>query len=112
MIKNSPILRTLLRAHLRDHRIDVVHLHSEFGLAAAAVDVAADLGLPVVHTVHTFFWQTDFPAQRALATATDRFHGWLTGWSRDHPPIALADRAGRCRPAHADLAGRPPGRPW
>jgi glycosyltransferase involved in cell wall biosynthesis len=63
-------------------------------LAAAAVDVAGELGLPVVHTVHTFFWQTDFPAQRALGAAAGRFHGWLTGWSRDDPPDGLADRAG------------------
>ncbi len=93
VIKNSADLRARLRTWFRDHRIDVVHVHSELGLAAAAIDIAEELGLPVVHTVHTFFWQTAFPAQRALAAATHRFHGWLTGWPRDDPP-RLADRAG------------------
>lgn len=92
VIKNSAEVRDRLRTWLDDHRIDVVHLHSEFGLAAAAIDVAASLGLPVVHTVHTFFWQTTVPAQRALAAAVGRFHRWLTGWPREDPPTRLADR--------------------
>jgi glycosyltransferase involved in cell wall biosynthesis len=33
-----------------------VHLQTEFGLAHAAVTAARQLGLPVVHTVHTFYW--------------------------------------------------------
>ncbi|WP_152361485.1 glycosyltransferase [Microlunatus speluncae] len=94
VITNSAELRSRLRAWFREHRIEMVHLHSEFGLAAAAVDVAGELGLPVVHSVHTFFWQSDFPAQRALAAAVDRFHGRLTGWPRDRPTAVLADRPG------------------
>jgi glycosyltransferase involved in cell wall biosynthesis len=94
VIRNSPALRARLRSWLRDHRTEVVQLHSEFGLAAAAVDVAGELGLPVVHTVHTFFWQTGLPAQRVLGAAVERFHRWLTGWPQDVPPAGLADRAG------------------
>ncbi|MFC7624734.1 glycosyltransferase family 4 protein [Microlunatus sp. GCM10028923] len=93
LIMNTPAVRARLRGWLRDHRIDVVHLHSEFGLAAAAIDVAAELGVPVVHTVHTFFWQTRFPGQHALATAVTAFHRRLTGWPADPAP-RLADRAG------------------
>jgi glycosyltransferase involved in cell wall biosynthesis len=39
-----------------DKRVDVVHLQTEFGLAQAATTAAHELGLPVVHTVHTFYW--------------------------------------------------------
>ena len=38
--------------------VDVVHLQTEFGLAHAATTAAHELGLPVVHTVHTFYWQS------------------------------------------------------
>ncbi|GAB3755799.1 glycosyltransferase family 4 protein [Microlunatus parietis] len=93
LIMNTPEVRARLREWLHDHRIGVVHLHSEFGLAAAAIDVAGELGVPVVHTVHTFFWQTRFPAQRALAAAVTAFHRRLTGSPADSAP-RLADRAG------------------
>lgn len=93
LIMNSPEVRARLRDWLRDHRIDVVHLHSEFGLATAALDVAGELGIPVVHTVHTFFWQTRFPAQRALAAAVTAFHRRLVGGPSDPAP-RLADRPG------------------
>lgn len=92
LIMNTPEVRSRLRDQLRDHGIELVHLHSEFGLAAAAIDVAEELGLPVVHTVHTFFWQTRFPAQRALAGAVTAFHGRLTGWPPTPAP-RLANRA-------------------
>ena len=36
--------------------IQVVHPQTEFGLAHAAATAAEQLGLPVVHTVHTFYW--------------------------------------------------------
>ena len=45
-----------LKAFLVDRRVDVVHLQTEFGLAQAATTAAHELGLPVVHTVHTFYW--------------------------------------------------------
>ena len=44
--------------YLRDNRIDIVHLQTEFGLAHAATTAAHEVGLPVVHTVHTFYWQS------------------------------------------------------
>nr|WP_269449950.1 glycosyltransferase family 4 protein [Auraticoccus cholistanensis] len=58
---------------------EVVHLHSEFGLAAAATAAAHRLGIPVVQTVHTFFWQTTWPVQRLLAAAVPGAHHALTG---------------------------------
>jgi glycosyltransferase involved in cell wall biosynthesis len=51
-------LVTRLADHLTSQRIDVVHLQTEFGLAHAAVRAAAAVRVPVVHTVHTFYWQS------------------------------------------------------
>ncbi|MCT1476686.1 glycosyltransferase family 4 protein [Microbacterium sp. p3-SID336] len=56
-VRNSRALRARLRALFVARDIEVVHVHSEFGLTAAAVQVAQGLSIPVVHTVHTFFWQ-------------------------------------------------------
>ncbi len=47
-----------LRDYMRTERIDVVHLQTEFGLAHAATVAARTLGVPVVFTVHTFYWQS------------------------------------------------------
>ena len=47
-----------IREFLRENRIDVVHLQTEFGLAHATTTAAHELGIPVVHTVHTFYWQS------------------------------------------------------
>lgn len=54
----TPALIALLVAYLRAERIDVVHVQTEFGLAHSAVSAARELGIPAVHTVHTFYWQT------------------------------------------------------
>jgi glycosyltransferase involved in cell wall biosynthesis len=47
-----------LAHYLTAERIDVIHLQTEFGLAHACAAAAKALGLPVVHTVHTFYWQS------------------------------------------------------
>lgn len=73
VIVNTSALRRRLRRILQDHAIDVVHLHSEFGLTAATQTVAHQLGIPVVHTVHTFFWQgPDLGRLDAAAAASVR----------------------------------------
>lgn len=90
VVANSARLRRRLTDLFTEHRVDVVQLHSEFGVAAAAVTVAGDLGLPVLHTVHTFFWQTSLRPQRLIAALVRTFHRGLTGW----------------RPTRADLADR------
>lgn len=90
VVGNTGRLRARLADVLTRHRIQVIHLHSEFGLAAAAVTVAAQLGLPVVHTVHTFFWQAPPTGQRFLAVGVRGFHRMITRLS---PSTAvLADR--------------------
>jgi len=79
VVRNTARLRRRLRTLLTDRAVQVVHLHSEFGIAAAAIQVARELGIPVVHTVHTFFWQTGAPVQSVLRVAVPRLHRWVTG---------------------------------
>lgn len=77
---NTARLRAALRRVFVAHRIDAVHVHSEFGIAAAAIDVAHELGIPVAETVHTFFWQAPAAAQPLLRVIVPRFHRLVTGY--------------------------------
>jgi glycosyltransferase involved in cell wall biosynthesis len=91
LLRNSRRLRARLTTLFRGNAIDVVHVHSEFGLVAAGIDAALALGLPVVHTVHTFFWRTDLPrpVQRIAAAGIRLFQRWITG----RPPVGpVGDR--------------------
>ena len=45
-----------LKAFFVSRGVSVVHLQTEFGLAQAATTAAHELGIPVVLTVHTFYW--------------------------------------------------------
>lgn len=73
-------LEPLVAATVRRHRVDTIVVHSEFALAAAAVAVGKRLGIPVLHTVHTFFWRA--PAALApFAPVVSRVHRSLTGIS-------------------------------
>lgn len=56
LVADDEDLRARLVARFRHDRIDAVHVHSEFGHAAAALAAAHRLGLPAVHTVHTAYW--------------------------------------------------------
>jgi len=87
LVRNGARLRSRLTELFREHGIDVVHVHSEFGLVAAAIDVAETFGLPVVHTVHTFFWRTHLPQplQRIAAAGIRSFQRFVTG----HPAAQL-----------------------
>ncbi|WP_336644478.1 glycosyltransferase family 4 protein [Microbacterium sp. USHLN186] len=71
-------LEPLVAATIRRHGVGAVVVHSEFALAAAAIDVARQLGIPSLHTVHTFFWRA--PAALApFAPVVSRVHRGLTG---------------------------------
>lgn len=59
VIANSAATRAELERCFTDNVIEAVHVQTEFGLAHAAADVAGTLGLPVVHTVHTFYWASE-----------------------------------------------------
>lgn len=92
VIRHDTALRERLARLLSEHRVEVVHLHSEFGLAAAVTEAAHRLGIPVVQTVHTFFWQTTWPVQRLLALGVPPLHRWVSG--RPSSTERLDDRPG------------------
>jgi len=56
VVSNTPRLVRQLAEYFYAEGIQVVHPQTEFGLAHAAVTAANELGTPVVHTVHTFYW--------------------------------------------------------
>ena len=53
----APLVAELV-AFFDEHAVEVVHLQTEFGLAHAAIAAARLQAIPVVHTVHTFYWQS------------------------------------------------------
>ncbi|MEO6944954.1 MAG: glycosyltransferase family 4 protein [Lacisediminihabitans sp.] len=72
IIPNNRRNRAVLRRFFREQSIDVVHLQTEFALAHAATTVARELGIRVVHTVHTFYWASEGGPQASVA--------WLLRW--------------------------------
>ncbi len=82
VIRNTPTLREQLRREFSWQGVESVQVHSEFGLAAAAIQVARELGIPTVHTVHTFFWTAAVPAPLApiAALGVRGVARWLRGY--------------------------------
>jgi len=78
-IRNTRRLRGRLGKLFTRWRPDAVHVHSEFGLCVAGIQTARQAGVPVVHTVHTVFWQAPGSAGRMLATGIRAGHRLLTG---------------------------------
>jgi len=72
VVPNNGRVRAKLEKYLREERIDVVHVQTEFSLAHAAADVAATMGIPLVHTVHTFYWASESGPQASIA--------WFLRW--------------------------------
>lgn len=89
--RNSASLRAVIERALTEHAIEVVHLHSEFGIGAATHQVAAARGIPVVQTVHCWL-QTHWPIQPLLAVGAPLFHRWATGLRQ--PTGTFAERRG------------------
>lgn len=52
---------------LRNQNVDVVHVQTEFGLAHAATTAALKVGIPTVHTVHSFYWASEKLPQKTVA---------------------------------------------
>src|SRR5690606_5698452 len=71
VIGNNARTRGHIAQLLRDEKIDVVHVQSEFGLSHAAISAAGENGIRVVHTVHTFYWSSD-----------DNWHAFLAPFGR------------------------------
>lgn len=91
VVKNSARLRMRLRDEFIARGIEVVHVHSEFGLSAAAVAAGEELGIPTVQTVHTFFWQAPMPRAVGVlaAVAVRGFTRWLRGFAAGHDSLAV-----------------------
>ncbi len=53
---DNPGVRDLSRALYEERRPDVVHCHSLQTLGVGPIEAAADLGIPVVVTMHDFWW--------------------------------------------------------
>lgn len=78
MLAKRKILTDMLSDLVVEHSAAAIIIHSEFALAAAALETGRARGIPVLHTVHTFFWRA--PAALSLvAPAVTWFHIRLTG---------------------------------
>lgn len=79
-----------LEKYFRDEKIDVVHVQTEFGLAHVVDGAAARIGIPLVHTVHSFYWASEGPPQGSVA--------WFIRWALQKtigetiPNIIFTDR--------------------
>ncbi|NEN05233.1 glycosyltransferase family 4 protein [Diaminobutyricibacter tongyongensis] len=94
LFANGRRLRSRLSSLFRREGVTSVHAHSEFGLAVAGLEVARELGLPSVMTVHTFFWRGPFRwFARPIATLARWFLGALTR-QRVGVPTATGDPIG------------------
>ena len=58
LFRNNARLRAFVKTTFADFKPDAILSHSEFALVAATTDVARELGVVSLHTVHTFFWHT------------------------------------------------------
>jgi len=87
LVRNSRRLRADVALLLRERRIDLVVVHSEFGLSAAALRAAAELRVPTMHTVHTFFWRGPRAAWVAAPLVTAA-HAALTGHTAERLRLA------------------------
>ncbi|MCJ1681542.1 glycosyltransferase family 4 protein [Rathayibacter sp. VKM Ac-2928] len=108
VVRNSRRTRALLERLLREEGIGAVHVHSEFGLAVAALEVAAALSLPSVATVHTFFWRgVPGRAGRLLAPVAAAYVAAVTG-HRPRPRRGGGDLLGELlRDVTRSAAARP-----
>ena len=89
LIRNTEALRRRIGTYIRRLHVDAVIVHSDFGLAAAALAAARDEGTVGLHTVHSFFWR----GSRAAALATPviaPIHRFIT--QLPAPRVKLAQR--------------------
>lgn len=108
VIRNTHALREQLRREFVWHGIESVQVHSEFGLAAAAIHVAHELRIPTVHTIHTFFWTAIVPAPLASVAALGvrGFARWLRGYGPSGHGLADSSLDAALRGITHSLAAR------
>nr|WP_274637202.1 glycosyltransferase family 4 protein [Microbacterium bovistercoris] len=70
-------LRVRVEELIVQHGVRGIVVHSEFTLAAVALAAGAARGIPVLHTVHTFFWRSS-RLLGPLAPGVRWFHRRLT----------------------------------
>lgn len=75
---NTPTLRQWFDECFVTLKPHAVLTHSEFGLAVAAVDVAQSHESVTLHTVHTFFWRSNY-ASDVMAGIARSFYQRRTG---------------------------------
>jgi glycosyltransferase involved in cell wall biosynthesis len=73
VIPNNHRSVAALEKYLRDEHVEVVHVQTEFGLAHVADSAATRIGIPLVHTVHSFYWASEGPPQASVA--------WFIRWA-------------------------------
>lgn len=75
---NSKKRQEVIRQLLTKNKIECVWLQSELSLALIVQDVARELNIPVIFTVHSIFWQIDkLPLSRVAAFAIRQALHWL-----------------------------------
>ena len=90
VIPNNARSVAALEKYLRIEQVNVVHVQTEFGLAHVADGAAANMGIPLVHTVHSLYWASEGPPQASVA--------WFIRWAlqlvigEKIPNIALTPR--------------------
>lgn len=91
VIPNTDRSVAALENFLRTAKVDVVHVQTEFGLAHTARRAAANLRIPFVHTVHSFYWASEGPPQASVA--------WFVRWGLERvigqpiPRLSFTPRA-------------------
>ncbi|HCH34771.1 TPA: hypothetical protein DEW05_04570 [Candidatus Saccharibacteria bacterium] len=60
---NNPLATWQVHRFLKRHNIDVVHVQSDMSTANLGVKLARRMGIPVLSTVHNFFWPATGPLQ-------------------------------------------------
>ncbi len=87
VVRANSVLHAWMHRTLKQHRVEAVMVHSEFGLAATAIAQAQRLRIPSMHTVHTFFWRAPLAAQ-PFAPVARGFHRLVTGLEQPHVRLA------------------------
>lgn len=60
---SNPVTHSRIMRFVRDNEIDVIHVQSESTTSRIGIKIARRLGIPVVATVHNYFWPATGPLQ-------------------------------------------------